>query len=322
MIEYRHFRNSDPPHLRRLWHDCQLGRGAAQGFDADIFETVVFSQPYFDPHGLIMAESDGVPVGFLHAGFGPDNSQQNIDRTRGTICLVMVHPAQRRHGIGRELVRRGEHYLSSAGTTCIQAGPSAPCDPFYFGLYGGSQPAGFLASDPAAEPFFQALGYTPGAQRMVLQRQLSDRSSPGGLRLMGVRKSTRLAAPEVPSSRSWWWSTRPGRLDSLELALLPKSGSETLASITVVGLDFYVSRWQQRGIGLMDLLVPETNRRKGLGQALIVEVCRRVREEAITLAEAHVDAHDPGAAKVFTSAGFKQVDLGTVYTKSIANPPA
>jgi len=315
VIEYRTFRNADPPELRRLWHACELGRGAATGFDADVLESVVFSQPYFDHAGVILAVDAERVVGFLHAGFGPNDVQSALDLRRGIICTVMVDPPYRHHGIGSRLVQLGEEYLLASGAASVQAGPAAPNDPFYFGLYGGSQPAGFLASDAAAEPFFQKLGYVPISQRLVFQRQLQDRSSPGGLRLMGVRRSTELAIPKEPTPRSWWWSTRPGRLDSLEMALIPKVGGSPLATVTVVGLDFYVARWQQRSIGLMDLAVPEQFRRKGYGQALLVEVCRRVREEMISLAEAHVDAEDAAAIKVLKSAGFTQVDAGTVYHK-------
>lgn len=317
MFEFRSFRNSDPPELRRIWHRCELGRGAATGFDADVFESVVFSQPYFDPRGLILAEDAGRPIGFLHAGFGANASQSAIDPAAGTICMVMVEPEYRRRGIGRELVRRGEEYLRQAGTEVVQAGPSPLRDPFYFGIYGGSQPAGFLDSDPLAAPFFLALGYGAVSQQVVLQRQLQDKGGPVGLRLMAIRRTTRLAPPETPTPRSWWWSTRTGRLDSLELALLPRSGTETLAAVTVLGLDFYIPRWQQRGIGLMDLHVPEQHRRKGYGQALLVEVCRRIRDESVTLAEAHISSTDTAANEVFLAAGFEQVDSGTVFQKRL-----
>lgn len=317
VIDYRTFRNADPPELRRLWHVCELGRGAATGFDADVFESVVFCQPYFDRAGVILAVDSDRVVGYLHAGFGPNDAQTSLDQHRGIICMVMVDPSYRHRGIGTRLVQLGEEYLLAAGATSVQAGPAAPNDPFYFGIYGGSQPAGFLASDAAADPFLQKLGYVPISQRLVFQRQLQDRSSPGGLRLMGVRRSTELSIPKDPTPRSWWWSTRPGRLDSLEMALVAKSGGTPLASVTVVGLDFYVARWQQRGIGLMDLCVGEQFRRKGYGQALLVEVCRRVREEMISLAEAHADAQDSAAIKVLKSAGFTQIDTGTVYHKPL-----
>lgn len=318
MVEYRCFRNSDPPELLRLWHQADLGRGAASGFDADIFETVVFSQPYFDPQGLILAVIDGQPVGFVHAGFGPNSDETDIDPRTGVICVIMVAPAFRRRGIGRELLRRAELYLQNRGATFALAGPSAPYDPFYFGIYGGSQPAGFLLSDPLAEPFFQALGYTEHRRRVILQRSLQDRGGPGGLRLLGIRRSSKLCGPEVCEPQTWWWSTRPGRLDTLELALLPKAGGSPFAKVTVVGLDFYVGRWQERGIGLLDLKVQEASRRKGYGQAILIEVCRRIREELISLAEAHADATDEAAIGVLTAAGFTPVDTGVIYHKALS----
>ncbi|OYW12897.1 MAG: hypothetical protein B7Z55_17760, partial [Planctomycetales bacterium 12-60-4] len=186
MIEYRCFVNADPPELRRLWHTCELGRGAASGFDADVFESVVFCQPYFDRAGLILAIDDGRAVGYVHAGFGPNDAQTALDKRVGAICMVMVDPQYRLRGIGKQLVRLAEEYLLASGAKTLQAGPAAPNDPFYFGLYGGSQPAGFLDSDPAAKPFFGKLGYEPLAQHLVFQRSLQDRGSPGGLRLMGV----------------------------------------------------------------------------------------------------------------------------------------
>jgi hypothetical protein len=62
--------------------------------------------------------------------------------------------------------------------------------------------------------------------------------------------------------------------------------------------------------------VTEANRRKGYGQALLVEVCRRVRDDMIQLAEAHAPKADAGAIAVIESAGFKSLDSGRVYRLS------
>jgi ribosomal protein S18 acetylase RimI-like enzyme len=316
MVEYRRFRNTDPPHVRRLWHECGLGRGAALQIDADVFESVVFSQPYFDPNGLILAFEGDKPVGYIHAGFRANAEHSTLDTSEGVICAVMVLPGYRRQGIGRELVRQAEAYLRERGAVDLYAGPAHPRDPFYFGIYGGSRPAGFLESDPLAKPFLQSLGYTPIERHLILQRLLGDKGDPIGIRLMALRKSTQLAAPETPRAFPWWWQTRCGRLDSLELTLASKSGKDALARVTVVGLDFYLPRWNMRGIGLMDLHVPEPLRRKGYAQALLVEVCRRVRSELIEVVEAHANERDEVSVKVFQSAGFQEVDAGVVYRKT------
>ena len=316
MIEYRPFRNPDPPQIVRLWHSAGLGRGAANGLTPDQFDDLVFAQPYFDRNGFLLAcEGDRV-VGFVHAGFGADTTQQQLCCNEGAVCAVVVDPQFRRQGIGRRLVELAEQYLRQKGASSIRAGSAPPCDPFYFGLYGGCQPAGFLQSDAAADPFFQRLGYVPVSRHLIYQRKIADGSDPIGLRLMSIRRSTQLAIIEPGERRPWWWQTRTGRLDTVDMALIPKAGGDPLASVTMIGLDLYIPRWGTRPIGLNDLWVSESLRGKGYGQALIVEVCRRMRNEMIGLAEAHAAETDQGAIGVLKSSGFQQVDVGVVYRKA------
>jgi ribosomal protein S18 acetylase RimI-like enzyme len=313
VIEYRRFRNSDPPQIRRLWREAGLGRGAATELDADSLETVVFAQPYFDKEGLIVAIEDGQMVGFIHAGFRASDDEQQLSNDDGTILAVIVAPSHRRQGIGRELVRRAEEYLRSRGSQKLFAGASTPRDAFYVGIYGGSQPAGFLESDPLAHPFFAALGYVPHERRLIFQRSLEEKGEPVGLRLMSVRRSTKLGAAPTDKRLTWWSQTRMGRLDSITLSLLPKAGGAGLAEVMVVGLDHYLSSWNQRAIGLIDLHVPVEHRRKGYAQALLVEVCRRVKNDLITLVECHVTEGNEAGIKTLQSAAFKQIDAGIVY---------
>lgn len=315
LIEYRRFRNTDPPAVLRLWQSAGLGRGAATGLTADQFDDLIFAQPYFDRNGLIIACDDGKAVGFVHAGFRADATQQQLTCAEGAICAVMVLPEYRHQGIGRRLVELAEEYLRASGATAIHAGPAPPCDPFYFGLYGGSQPAGFLESDTDAKPFFTRLGYVPSARHIVYQRRLTDASDPVGLRLITIRRSTQLVMMESATPRPWWWQTRPGRLDTLHLGLVPRGGGDPFAEVTVVGLDLYVPRWQARPIGLIDLHVPEEHRRKGYGQALLVEVCRRFREEVVGIIEAHAPEIDGPSRAVFRSANFLEIDAGIVYRR-------
>ena len=317
MVAYRQFRNADPPQVLRLWNESGLGRGAAQGIRCDEFDSLVIAQTYFDPAGMILATADDNRViGFVHAGFAADESRKCLTKKTGVICAVIVDPQFRRQGIGRELIRRAEEYLRQSGAETIFAGGAEPRDPFYVGLYGGSEPAGFLESDASAAPFFTALGYGFFERHLVFQRKLGV----GGpevmcVRLMNAKRQSKLAAASAYEPKDWWWSTRKGRLDSMYLGLVPKAGGSLMARVCVVGLDLYMSGWKARAIGISGLQVSENMRRKGYGQLLLDEVCRRVRDDMIQLAEAHVLETDLAGIAVLKSAGFKQVDAGIVYQK-------
>ncbi|QDT36455.1 putative acetyltransferase [Stratiformator vulcanicus] len=316
-ITYRSFRNSDPPALVALWHDCELGRGAASGFSYDALEFLNFSQRYFDPNGFIVAVEEGSDdiVGFVHAGFGPNEDFSALTKERGAICAIMVRPQFRGLGVGRELLSRAEAYLRDNGATELIAGPAPPFDPFYIGLYGGSRPTGFLESDPDAEPFLTKLGYEPAERYFVLQRDIVNTRDPLNFRLVNVRRKMKLSIAAGSPRSDWWWMTRYGRLETLRFLLEPKSGGESVASVTVIGLDLYLQKWHQRVVGLIDLNVNEDSRRKGYAQTLLTELCKRLRDEMVTLVEAHVSESNTAALKVFEYSGFEKIDTGVVYRK-------
>ncbi len=318
MIEYRTFANRDPARIAALWNSIPLGRGAASGLAVDAFETLNFAQPYFDRKGVILAFEGPELVGFAHAGFGANAEETALAYDAGVICAVLVHPNYRRQGIGRELVKRAEAYLREKGAKTFQAGPSAPRDPFFFGLYGGARPSGFMESDPDAAPFFTALGYQPAERFAVFQCDLTTQKSPMSFRFINVRRKMELTVSSEPSKITWWWETRYGRLDTVQFSLHSKENPAEVAEITVVGLDLYLTAWQQRAVGLAELRTVTTELRKGYAQALLVETCRRLKDELVTLAEAHAVESNTPVIKLLESCGFVRVDTGVVYAKAEA----
>jgi ribosomal protein S18 acetylase RimI-like enzyme len=316
VIEYRTFANRDPARIAALWNGTPLGRGAASGIAVDALETLNFAQPYFDRKGVILAFDGSELVGFTHAGFGPNADESALSYEAGVICAVIVHPNYRRQGVGRELVRRAEAYLRERGAKKIQAGSSAPLDPFFFGLYGGSRPSGFLESDPDAAPFLNAMGYQAVERYGVYQCDLTTQKAPMSFRFVNVRRKMELTVSPDPPKITWWWETRYGRLDTVQFSLHSKENPAEVAELTVVGLDLYLTAWQQRAVGLAELRTVTTELRKGYAQALLVETCRRLKDELVTLAEAHAIESNTPIIKLLESCGFNRVDTGVVYVKA------
>src|SRR5688572_13721055 len=153
MVRYRRFSNFDPPALLQVWNEALTGRGAARLPTTTPLECHVLAKPYFDPNGLILAEEDGEVVGFVHAGFGANAAGTDLQMEKGVVCMLAVRPRFQRRGIGAELLRLSEEYLQGRGAREFFAGPHPPLNPFYLGLYGGSNLPGFLDSEPLAEPF-------------------------------------------------------------------------------------------------------------------------------------------------------------------------
>ncbi len=101
MIRFRPFTNADPPALAEIWRSRALERGLQQPISAMLLAEVVFGKTYFDNQGLILALDDDQPVGFVHAGFGPNESGSWLSHEQGIISMIMVRKAYRRAGSGR-----------------------------------------------------------------------------------------------------------------------------------------------------------------------------------------------------------------------------
>lgn len=317
VVEYRTFHNCDPPEIHRLWHASQLGPSAAEGFPCDILELFVFSQPFFDRNGFFVAVEDQRIVGFVHAGFSCNEAESGLDTARGTIAAIAVHPEFRRRGIGTQLMQRAEEYLGNRGSSTIVAGAGMDGNGFYNGVYGGLQASGFsVAAAPWAE-FFSALDFEPNGNTRILHRDLTMGRDPVSSRLIRHRRRLNLVITDRVGELSWWWHVRFGQLDSLKFELQERHNESVVAHGQIIGLDVYVPKWGVRSVGIRSVEVPEEQRRHGYGLSLVLEICRRLREQSIQLIEAQVDQENSAACELFIAAGFEQVQELVTFRRSL-----
>lgn len=320
LIKYRSFRNSDPPQLSRVWHESNLGPSAAVDFPADVFDLFVLAVPFFDPAGLIIAESEdsGQIVGFIHAGFAPNESESHLDKSQGTFAALVVHPEYRRQKIGTQLVAAAEAYLARSGATQVVAGAGLDKNGFYNGIYGGLQASGFAHSSAAWNEFFLPLGYQPSDSTAVLHRDLSSGRDKMSARAIKHRRKTQLQAVEAAYGSSWWWHARFGQLESISFSLKVKSTEELVAAGQIHSLDVFTPRWGIRAVGIHNVFVPDRYRRHGYGEALLYEVGKQLRQQSIHLMEAQVGTQNQAAVDLFQQVGFEQVQELVTFSKELA----
>jgi len=317
IVQYRTYHNSDPPRLHQLWHACALGRNAAEGFSCDVFELFACSPPYFDRKGLILALDGQRIVGYVHASFAVNATESNLDKTQGIISALMVHPEYRRRKVGTELVRLAEDYLRTNGALIIEAGGGLNRNGFYCGIYGGLEPSGFCGSSAAWKEFLGSCGYVRGKETFVFRRDLLQSRDPVNAKLLRHRRHLNLVITDRPSKETWWWFVRFGHLDSLRFELQEKTNLEVVASGQIIGMDLFIPKWGVRSVGIREIFVPESQRRHGYAQALVLEICRRLRGESVQLVEAHVDSENKAAIDLFTSAKFELNDRLLTFVKKL-----
>ncbi len=185
-------------------------------------------------------------------------------------------------------------------------------------MYGGLQPSGFSESSAAWEPFFSKLGYTPGSKTVVVRRDLFKSRDPVNARLIRNRRQVNLVITDRTKGQPWWWFVRFGHLDSLRFELEERASKKIVASGQIIGMDVFIPKWGVRSVGIRDVFVPEDQRRHGYALALVLEICRRLRDETVQLIEAHVDSGSQGGIDLFTSANFEPAEHLLTFRRNLA----
>jgi ribosomal protein S18 acetylase RimI-like enzyme len=319
VITYRSFRNWDPPALVRLWNASISSRGAAQCIEVSDLDRLVFSKPYFDPRGVTLAEDDGRAVGFIHAGFGA-NDEGQLSRDYGVIAMLVVAPSHRRHGIARELVRRAEEYLRAGGSSVIYAGSMHPLDPFYLGLYGGSELPGILKSDSTAHPFFISLGYKPVDECLVMQLPLNRALVLTDPRSRSWARRVDFVVNSDPTDRNWWVACKFSALDHSAFELRLRENSNVVARARAWEMYPLQRTWNAEAVGIIDVHVELQYRAQGLGSYLMAQVLKHYRDNGLTLAEIQTMARNQAACRLYRRLGFQEVDRGIIYRSESKTP--
>jgi ribosomal protein S18 acetylase RimI-like enzyme len=295
-----------------VWNAAASGRGAVAMQGATWMEYFLFSKPYFDPQGLIIACDDNQIAGFALAGLGPNETETALNPRNGVLCMLAVAPSHRRRGIGSELLRRAEDYLRSKDSQNLFAGPMYPLNPYGFGLYGGSGSAGFLDSDALIRPFLERHGYVVDTTNVVLQRSMKRALSVSDGRFAAHRLRYEIQACPFQGT-TWWQECILGPIELHEYCLRDKLTSHTAARALMWEMETYAGRWGEHAIGISDIIVPPDMRRQGLAKFLLTQILRYLHDQFFTLIEIHAPAGNTAAVNLLHSLGFEQVDTGRIY---------
>ncbi|MEO2002281.1 MAG: GNAT family N-acetyltransferase [Pirellulales bacterium] len=314
MIEYRCFRNDDPPRLASVWRSTDLGPLAMQPMTTAELEAGVFSKPYFDRRGLIVATENDNIVGFAHAGFGPTADQKGIDTRVGSTLLAVVPPHSSEQEISDQLLVRCERYLRECGATSLLGGGSDVYRGFYLGLYGGSDLPGILDSSSMMQQMFERAGYRQQQRITVHRRPLEGFRVPVNRLHIAIRRRTVMHVIDEPERRTWWEAATTTGVALRRYELRNKT-DDVLGSATFWDMQPLSQGWGVVAAGLLHVDIEGPRRRQGLAQYLIAEAMHDLSQEGVALIEAHTTDANVPASKLFEKLDFSQSGQGILFEK-------
>ncbi len=317
MTRLRAFRNSDPPALARLWNQAVPGTLGAQPLRVHELDTHAWGTVNFEHSGLIVAEREGQIVGFVHAGFGPElpvDAAHPLESSHemGTVAMLVIEQGFDEPVVAADLIRAAEDYLRARGARVLYAGGLFPLNPFYWGVYGGSEGAGVLSRHEPFQSVLVELGYEPVSTTVLLEADLGI-AEPRDPRAALIRRQIQLEFQDDALARDWWQNLALGDFQFMRTRLVSKSSGEQIACAETWDMGWFARSDGRSRIGLVNLDVAAQHRRKGYGRHLITEIFRRARENLVALVEVQTSSTNQPALSLYASLGFQPIDEATLF---------
>ena len=321
MLHFRSFRNTDPPRIIEIWRSLAGQPGLLQPISVDLVEQFVMSRLFFEPAGLVLAWEDDRPVGMAHAGFGPAEQDDWISTELGTTCVLLTRPDCDREAVAAGLLSQCEEYLASRGAKVIYGGGIRPLNPFYLGLYGGSELPGILESDTVARGAFESGGYREIDRTVIFECDLHKFHAPVSRAQMQIRRQMIVHAMADPPGRNWWENCTLGNFDLTRYSLCPRLGGPSVAQALIRNMEPTAAFGGGRTAGLIELEVDPRYRRRGLVTFLLTEIFHQISRQGIIKVEVQTMRNNSAALALYRQLGLQEIDQGIIYRKESASPP-
>ena len=287
-----------------------------QPMSTPIFEHLVLSKPYFDRHGLIIAEHNGQPVGFVHAGFGPNANRTEIATETGVTCMLQTTPEVASTDLRSRLLVEAETYLRGRGATTLLGGGVTPYTPFYLGLYGGSDLPGVLDSDALFSGPFVQQGYEEASRYVLMSCKLDLMRTPYDRRQRQLARDYDVEVNLDHQFDTWWDACTLGQTEHTCFQLIARGDGSTCGSVIFWDLEPLASGWGVQAVGLCRLQIRSSRRHEGLGTLLISQALKKLQDAGISLVHVQVPCDNEPGCKLFRKLGFEEIDRGVSFRKS------
>lgn len=316
MIRFRPFKNDDVPAIAKLWSTALPDVGVSRPLNAHEFDSLVMCKPFFEGAGVIVAERACEVVGFAHAGFGPEaeapDHHHRLDYQLGTIGMLVAEPGPDDRKISDGLIAAAERYLRQKGAKVIYAGGQLPLNPFYWGIYGGSEWAGILGGHLGFHAAVQRAGFESVSTTVLLDFDLA-RTEIRDPKAAILRRQTQIQISEDDSVVDWWEAAALGDFRPTLYRLISKADATELARATTWDMSGFGRKLNRVILGLIHVEVPPDQRRKGHGRFLVSEILRQSKGNWTDAVSVQTRSTNLAALNLYESLGFQRVETSTLY---------
>jgi len=266
---------------------------------AEFFTDFIETKSYFDPNGLFVARENGDVVGWVHASIAHGTEiWHNAEQTHAHIDMLMF--PREKLAVGRTLVAEAVKWLKPHGHKTIEGMGAVYGYPFYRGLWVGGERI-CLVSIPQIHLAMACEGFIVQGEGSLKVTQFHEppKPLPAAVDAEYPEKALEMKHDAVRES---WTGFEPMVINVIV-------DGKDVGGIGWVLLPYHASTLGAPCVSIYMLHVSDSQRRKGLGAALVSRAFARAYEQGARFASVGTEVENVAANMTYEKLGMHSHQL-------------
>jgi len=315
----RSFLNTDTPHLSKLWRGHHEAFHSRNSCSVSVWDQCILSKPFFDREELVLAIDDlGLPNGFIHFGFVSNPSGNRASDALAAIHKICVLPSLEEDEVANVLLQHAIHVLKSRGASQCTALGTTERYAFYLGVAEGDNVMGVVAKDARTQRWMSQAGFIPQRPTECWELDLASFRPPMDRMQIGIRRTCTVGRLLDEDSHQWWLSSVLGHCEQIRFNLVLRSPPKVESEIMFWFPDPTIAGVNSTLVRLWLPIVPKAEESRERFIYLMAESLRQLQQERKLAVRTFASADQQDTITLLQRLGFRSVDHGVVYAKTLS----
>jgi len=221
----RPFRNTDTPHLARIWNLHHEAMNWPHRVRAVHFESCVLAKPFFVPGDLLIIEDDEQPFGFVHVAYGANAACDAPDPHAGILAALYIAPNANEELAADLLLTEAMKRFDAVGCPSVISVGAEWRNAFYIGIAPGDALMGVPARDSRLKHWLVAGGFQPIRPTEVWELPLDTFRAPMDRGQIAVKRTASVGKVLDDADPNWWHAVTMGHTEQISFQLFSRMQS-------------------------------------------------------------------------------------------------
>jgi hypothetical protein len=295
----------------RHYETCRANVSVSHG----VFDACILSKPFFRAEDLLIYEDDGVAVGFVHIGYGSDETGGASQVDRPIISALCVAPHPHEDLIAEQLLRVAMDRIEASKARAAIAGGSPTCYSFYLGMAPGDGMMGVVARDNRLQRWLAGLNFQPVRPTECWEVDLASFRPPMDRSQFALRRSTSVVRVLDELHKTWWDAVVLGHTEQIRFQLISRDNSFVMEAVEFWFIDTIFSGISSNTVRLWRPSFPADSDGRDRMTYLLAEAFRQLQSERFSTVRAVATPDQSSAPTILQRLGFRSVEPGLVFER-------